>query len=493
MRRKLTMKKLLYLLSLLIITSMVLAACGGGATEAPAEEPAAPAEEPAAPAEEPAAPADKVQIRWFVGLGTGTDAGQVEKEQAVVDAFNASQDRIELVLEIVPYDSARDTLATQIASGAGPDIIGPVGVGGSNAFYGQWLDLTPYIEESGFDLSVFNPALVEFYQTEEGQVGLPFLVFPAAVYYVPAMFDEAGLAYPPATYGEKYVLDGAEVDWNWDTFTEVARRLTVDTNGNNSLSEDFDPASVVQVGYSPQWQTHVAYGGSYRAGAAQIVQDGKSAMPDSWKEAMQWYYDGMWGDQPFMATGPLSNAAEFGNGNLFNTGKAAMGITPLWYTCCLGDFAAAGNEFQAGALPLGADGQPHGRVDADTMRVWKGTKNPAEAFEVLTYLIGAPGIEGLVISGAYSGLTAIEEYQPAYFDGLKERYPFLTQESIDVFVAGLAYPDSPSSEQYQPNWNEAWARQQTFFDLLQNTPPDQLDFDAEWQKLVDDLNAIYAK
>jgi hypothetical protein len=99
----------------------------------------------------------------------------------------------------------------------------------------------------------------------------------------------------------------------------------------------------------------------------------------------------------------------------------------------------------------------------------------------------------LVISGAYSGLTAIEEYQPAYFDGLKERYPFLTQESIDVFVAGLAYPDSPSSEQYQPNWNEAWARQQTFFDLLQNTPPDQLDFDAEWQKLVDDLNAIYAK
>ena len=487
------MKKLLYLLSLLIIASMVLAACGGGATEAPAEEPAAPADEPAAPAEEPAAPADKVQIRWFVGLGTGTDAGQVEKEQAVVDAFNASQDRIELVLEIVPYDSARDTLATQIASGAGPDIIGPVGVGGSNAFYGQWLDLTPYIEESGFDLSVFNPALVEFYQTEEGQVGLPFLVFPAAVYYVPAMFDEAGLAYPPSAYGEKYTLDGAEVDWNWDTFTEVARRLTVDANGNNSLSADFDAATVVQVGYSPQWQTHVAYGGSYRAGAASIAEGGKSTMPDSWKEAMKWFYDGMYGEQPFMATGPLAGAAEFGNGNLFNSGKAAMAITPLWYTCCLGDFAAAGNEFQAGALPVGDDGVPHGRVDADTMRIWKGTKNPAEAFEVLTYLIGAPGIEGLVLTGAYSGLTAIEEFQPAYFDGLKTNYPFLTDESIAVFVAGLAYPDSPSSEQYQPNWNEAWARQQTFFDLIQNTPPDQLDFDAEWQKLVDDLNAIYAK
>jgi len=496
MRRKLTMKKLLYLLSLLIIASMVLSACGGGATEepaAPAEEPAAPAAQPTtAPAEEPAA-MEKVQIRWFVGLGTGTDAGQVEKEQAVVDAYNASQDKIDLVLEIVPYDSAYDTLATQIASGAGPDIIGPVGVGGSNAFYGQWLDLTPYIEESGFDLSVFNPALVEFYQTEEGQVGLPFLVFPAATYYVPSMFDEAGLAYPPSSYGEKYELDGAQVDWNWDAFTEVARRLTVDTNGNNSLSADFDPSNIVQVGYSPQWQTHLAYAGSYRAGAAAIAENGKSTIPDSWKEAMQWYYDGMWGDQPFMATGPLSNAAEFGNGNLFNSGKAAMGITPLWYTCCLGDFAAAGNEFQAGALPVGDDGSPHGRVDADTMRVWKGTQHPAEAFEVLTYLIGGPGIEGLVLTGAYSGLTAIEAYQQQYFDGLKTNYPFLSDESIAVFVDGLAYPDSPSAEQYQPNWNEAWAREQTFFDLLQNTPPDQLDFDAEWQKLIDDVNAIYAK
>jgi multiple sugar transport system substrate-binding protein len=497
MRRKLTMKKLLYVLSLLIIASMVLAACGGAATEAPAEpaeEPAAPAEEPTAePAEEPAAPAEKVQIRWFVGLGTGTDASQVEKEQAVVDAFNASQDRIELVLEIVPYDSARDTLSTQIASGAGPDIIGPVGVGGSNAFYGQWLDLTPYIESSGFDLSVFNPALVEFYQTEEGQVGLPFLVFPAAVYYIPSMFDEAGLAYPPSAYGEKYTLDGAEVDWNWDTFTEVAKRLTVDTNGNNSLSADFDAANIAQVGYSPQWQTHVNYASSYRAGAAAIVQDGQSAIPDSWKSAMQWYYDGMYGDQPYMATGPLAGAPEFGNGNLFNSGKAAMAITPLWYTCCLGDFAAAGGEFQAGALPVGDDGVPHGRVDADTMRIWKGTQHPEEAFEVLTYLITDPGIEGLVLSGAYSGLTAIESFQPAYFDGLKTTYPFLSDESIAVFVAGLDYADTPSAEQYQPNWNEAWARQQTFFDLLQNTPPDQLDFEAEWAKMVEDLNVIYAK
>ena len=144
--------------------------------------------------------------------GTGTNPEQVAVQEEVVADFNASQDEIELVLEIVPYDAARDTLSTQIASGAGPDIVGPVGWGGSNDFYGQWLDIGPLIESSGFDTSIFDPALIEFYQTEEGQVGLPFAVFPGAMYYVPAMFDELGLAYPPQVYGEQYELDGEMVD-----------------------------------------------------------------------------------------------------------------------------------------------------------------------------------------------------------------------------------------------------------------------------------------
>ena len=501
------MKKLLSVLSLLIIASVILTACGGGqpavteppaATEPPATEPAA--TEP--PATEPPA-SEKIQLRWFVGLGTGTDPAQIPAQEKVVADFNAANPDIELVLEIVPYESAYATLATQIASGAGPDIIGPVGVGGSNAFYGQYLDLTPYIESTGFDTSVYDPALIEFYQTEEGQVGLPFLVFPAAVYYVPAMFDEAGLEYPPAAYGDKYTLDGTEVDWNWDTLTEVAKRMTVDVNGANATDSGFDPTQLVQVGFGLLNQTHTNYAASYVAGAADIVEGDApgsytSAMPDSWKEANRWVYDAMWGEQPFMATAPLAGSPEFGNDDEFNAGKAAMAISPLWYTCCLDAFRDAGNEYQSAVLPVGADGNPHGRVDADTFRVWKGTQHPEEAFRVLSYLIGAEGTQTLVVGSdevpaAYSGLPALPDFQQPYIDGLVTRYPFTTPETWDVFLAGLSYPDTPSAEQWQPNWNEAWDRQQTFYDLIRNTPPDQLDFDAEWQKLVDDLNAIYAK
>lgn len=484
------MKKLLYVLSLLIIASMVLTACGTPAGEPAATEPAAPAE-PAAT--EPAAPAstDKVQIRWFVGLGTGTNPEQVDIQNEVVADFNASQDKIELMLEIVPYDAARDTLSTQIASGAGPDIVGPVGWGGSNDFYGQWLDIAPYIEQSGFDLSVFDPALVKFYQTEEGQVGLPFAVFPGAIYFQPTMFDEAGLNYPPQVYGEKYVMpDGTEKDWNWETVTEVAKLLTVDVNGKNSIEEGFDRTQIVQVGYSPQWQSILSVGTFY-GGATKIYSGTEkgsyaSTIPDSWKEGWKWYYDGMWGAQPYMATGPLSGAPEFGNGNIFNAGKAAMGLTQTWYTCCLGDFAKAGLEFQLGIQPMGSDGNVHGRVDADTFRILKGTKHPAEAFEVLAYLITTGGDKLLP---AYGAMPAIASKTDAFFEKKSADYPFVTKESWNVFVQGLAYPDTPSAEQYQPNSIKANARFTTFGDLMNNT--EGLDFDAEFQKLVDDLNVLY--
>jgi multiple sugar transport system substrate-binding protein len=496
MRRKLTMKKLSYVLSLLVIASMFLTACGGAATQAPATEapatqaPATEAPATEAPATEAPA-AEKVQIRWFCCLGTGDAPNQQEVEQAVVDEFNASQDKIELVLEVVPYASGRDTLSTQIASGAGPDIVGPVGWGGSNDFYGQWLDMTPYIEETGFDTSVFDPALVKFYQTEEGQVGLPFAVFPGAVYFIPAMFDEAGLNYPPQVYGDKYVMpDGSEVDWNWDTITQIAKLLTVDVNGKNSTEAGFDRTQIVQIGYAPQWQSILSIGTFY--GGAQKIYTGdakgsfESTIPDSWKEAWKWYYDGMWGDQPFIATGPLAGAPEFGNGNLFNAGKAAMGLTQTWYTCCLTEFKAAGLEFQLGIQPLDASGKVAGRIDADTFRILKSSKHPKEAFEALSYLITTGGDKLLPVYGA---MPAIAEKTDAFFEVKSTDYPFVTDESWNVFVQGLAYPDTPSSEQYQPNSIKATARFATFASLLDNT--EGLDFDAEYQKLVDDLNAIY--
>ena len=112
---------------------------GGAATAAASASPACSRRpRPRPPRPRPAAP---VEIRWYCCLGGGDAPEQVEVEKKVVEEFNASHPNIKLTFEAVPYAGANDALATEIASGNGPDIVGPVGIGGANAFHGQWLDL----------------------------------------------------------------------------------------------------------------------------------------------------------------------------------------------------------------------------------------------------------------------------------------------------------------------------------------------------------------
>lgn len=467
------------LIGLVLMTALVLAACGGSGGGTTATEPAG---DTGATTPTTAGTSDKVPIRWFVGLGAGTEPGQIDVQNQVVADFNASHPDIELTIEIVPYDSARDVLATQIASGAGPDVIGPVGWSGSNAFYGQWLDMTDVIASSGYDTTQFSDVLVSFYQTEEGQVGLPFAVFPAAVFYQKPMFDEIGLNYPPASYGEPYVWpDGTEEEWSWETLTKVARMLTVDVNGNDATSPDFDADQIIQYGYVNQWQDlpHIA---AFFEANSLATADGTAQVPPAWEEAWRWFFDGIWGDQPFIPNAAVVESPDFGAGNPFGGGKIAMTASQLWYTCCVGD---AGDGWDLAALPS-YNGEVHGRVDADTFRIWKGTAHPEETFEVVSYLIGEASADLLTI---YAGMPAREGEQDAFFAGLAGQYPFV--ENWEVMKAGLDYPDIPSAEGYMPNWNEAWDRVGTFGGLLANEPT--TDFDTELEKLVTDLQVIFDK
>ena len=208
---------------------------------------------------DPGAAGGRTVVKWYVGLGTGTNPQQVETQRKVIDQFNQSQNRIYIALQIVDNPIASTTLATQIAAGNVPDIVGPVGTVGRATFEGNYLDLTPWIQQSDMDLSVYDPAVVNAYNIPgQGQIGLPFAVFPSFMYFNKDLFDEAGLNYPPQEFGAPYVMpDGTEVEWNFDTLAEVAKILTVDANGNDATSPDFDPTNIVQYGLNfdeKQWR-----------------------------------------------------------------------------------------------------------------------------------------------------------------------------------------------------------------------------------------------
>jgi len=116
---------------------------------------------------------EPVTINWFVGLGGGTSDQQLEAQAQVVEDFNASHPEINLVLSVAPtFETAIDTLSTLIAAGTPPDVIGPVGVGGSNRY--EWLDLSELMEANSYDLSGFDPALVDLMPPTMA-VSVPFL------------------------------------------------------------------------------------------------------------------------------------------------------------------------------------------------------------------------------------------------------------------------------------------------------------------------------
>jgi len=463
--------------AVLATLALVLVACGDAGQSPGGSE----------PAESDGGTGEPVEIHWFCCLGAGDDELQVPTEEEVVAAFNESHDDIELVLEIVDYDDAFAAMSVHVAGGTPPDIVGPVGVSGAEAFHGQWLDLTDLIETTGYDLSQFSQGSVEFYNIGgEGQIGLPFAIYPSMLYYQRDLFDEVGLEYPPHEFGAPYTLDGEEVEWDMDTLRELALRLTVDENNNDATSPDFDPDAVVQWGYEPQYQDLRAVG-SYFGSGSLVAEDGTTAqIPDTWADAWKWIYDGTWTDHTIMTEGQR-DAAEIGAENPFQTGKVAMALTHLWYTCCVSLADDDGNPIDANwdlaAVPS-YNGEVTSNFNADTFRIWKDTEHPEEAFEVLTYLLGEASPELL---GVYGGMPARLADQDQFFATLDEKW---TQGvDWDVAIAGVEFADNPSFEGWVPNYQESFDAILAFGSKLRSTPG--LDMDAEIEAFTEELQTIY--
>ncbi len=482
------------LLALLAAMALLAAACGGG--DDSADDDADTGEESATTetetesettAEDDDAAADNgdaVEVRWFVGLGTGAQEEQIDRQDAVVDAFNSSQDGIELVVEYVDNSTAADVLATQIAAGNAPDIIGPVGLEGSNAFAGQYADLEPLIAESGFDLSPFAGS-EEVYRTAEGALeGIPFATFPSGIFYNTDLFDEAGLPYPPTAYeadGSSVYGEGTEFEgpWTYEKLAEIAAILSVDSSGNDASSDAYDKASIEQFGFAHQWTSNpTSLGTSFGAGRIEQT-DGTAAIPDVWVDSYRWYHDLI--HEVGAAPNQTQTDSDLLAGNVFNSGNVAMVSTHLWYTCCIAD---VGDAWDIGALPT-HDGTLVSKLHGDTFRIHKDSENQQAAFTVLEYFFDDAALDLLDV---YGGMPARPDIRDSYFAALDEQ--FTQGVNWDVIIAGLEYADSPNHQASMPSFLEADARVKELETPLLDDP--DLDIDAAVADLEADLTALWA-
>ena len=112
-----------------VVVALLAAACGASATPttAPTGTAAATATAMApspslvhitpAPVAAGPGPNGGTVVRWFIGLGAGTQPAQIGPEQAFATAYNASQKDVYLSLEIVDNTQAANILKTEVAAG----------------------------------------------------------------------------------------------------------------------------------------------------------------------------------------------------------------------------------------------------------------------------------------------------------------------------------------------------------------------------------------
>ncbi|MFK7801571.1 MAG: sugar ABC transporter substrate-binding protein [Anaerolineae bacterium] len=385
------MKKL-SLIALLLL-AMFLVACGGGAPEAPAEEPAAeePAEEMAEEemeeeeeeastgaglSEEDLSGGDAVEIRYI-----NWDINQFPAYEACAADFNAANPNIVVTVENIGWDDYWTGLQTEMVAGNAADVFtNHLAKYPEFAAKGQIIDFSAWADRDGVDTSIYLGELEKLWTRDGARYGLPKDWDTVAFMYDADALEAAGIS----------VDEFNSATWNPEdggSFAEIVKKLTIDENGNNGLSADFDKDAVVQYGYAADYPGSGAYGQTvfsmFAASTGWNFVDGLYATQYNYDDprfiaTMQWFQD-MIADGYFA---PYEDVASLGSSATFASGGAALTSDGSWQ---IGFYSTIEDKNVGfGKLPEGPEGRKsmfNGLADS----IWTGSPNPDEAWEWVKY------------------------------------------------------------------------------------------------------------
>ncbi|RME45936.1 MAG: sugar ABC transporter substrate-binding protein [Chloroflexi bacterium] len=362
----------LWLLVALLVGSLVIAACAGApAAQAPAEETQA--------VEQPAASEEVVTIRYSLW-----DANQLPAYQQCADDFMAANPNIKIEISQTGWGDYWNDLQTSMVAGTAPDVFtNHLAKYPEFAAKGQLVDIQPFVERDGVDLSIYLGDLADLWARDGKRFGLPKDWDTISIVYNKDLLDAAGVTVEELNNATWNPEDGG-------TFGEIIARLSIDANGNNGLSPDFDPTNVVQYGYViPYTDGGGAYGQTQWSYLA--VSTGWNFIDHLY--ATEYHYD----DPRFIATidwyaglikkgftVPFDESSSLGGQAIFEAGnKAALTSDGSWM---IGEYA---NNTQGtvgfARLPIGPEGRKsmfNGLADS----IWTGTKHVEEAWQWVKYL-----------------------------------------------------------------------------------------------------------
>ena len=221
------------LLSVLVLVTMLLAACAAPTPEVIEKEVVVEKEVPVTVEVKKEVVVEKVvtatpvppKVAGTIRVGSWESGGALDPWDKAIKKFEAEYPAVTVQLEAVP-DAYGDKLLTQFAAGDAPDIF-MVGDGDVAKFVlkGAIELLDPYVTgDSPLDLDVFFPGVLGIGQLEGKTYLMTKDYSPLVLYYNKTLFDEVGVAYP-------------EEGWTWDDFVATAQALTLDKDGDGQTDQ----------------------------------------------------------------------------------------------------------------------------------------------------------------------------------------------------------------------------------------------------------------
>lgn len=312
-------------------------------------------------------------------------------------SFQEKYPNVEVSLEPVPQDYGTKLLA-DIAAGTPPDVF-QLGDGDVSKYVAQGAvaSLDDFIaSDPDFSMDVFFPGIANFGQVDGTTYLFTKDYSPLVLYFNKDHFAEAGIDLPTA-------------DWTWDDLLDAAQKLTLDGDGNNAQSPDFDSGNIVRWGLQipAHWGDLLWLRGTLpiinAGGGSVISEDGTTVegylnSPET-IAALQWYVDLVLTHR----VAPLpEDTAAFGGDQMFQTEIVSMTWTGRWP---LKDWQ------RVPTLNFGTSGLPAGPAGNANALCWAGfaissqTENPDAAWAWLKHVSAEEGAAEFAIYA----LTAVQD------------------------------------------------------------------------------------
>lgn len=346
------------------------------------------------------------------------DANQLPAYQACADKFTEANPNITIEIEQLGWDDYWTAVQTGMISGTAPDVFtNHLAKFPEFAEKGQIVDIQPMVEEEGMDLSIYQGELTEVWAREDKRYGLPKDWDTISLVYNTAMLEAAGM--DAAALGE--------LTWNPEdggTFAEAVKKLTLDKNGNDATSDDFDKDNVAQYGLA------MPLGDAYGQSSWSIFtgSTGWSFMDAPWTPPF--HFD----DERFISS--FQNLADMQNVSrtaikeqeligtnieqIFSAGTCALIFQGSWMISWLNDNLTF--DWGFARLPEGPEGRKcmiNGLADS----IWTGSSVQDAAWEWVKYL-ASPEAQELV--GSYGAVF------PAIFTGAEAAQAAYEERGLDV-------------------------------------------------------------